>query len=635
MPKISNEVLQNYFAAGLYENAPALFGNNFQVVNSESAAALQSLNRHPIYIDTVLQYHPLRIHADGEFPTAMIMQRRPSESEEILAYRKQTYKAVTKLPISKVLTSLSKIRRSPDWAICFDDKEIPAKIAEEETLEKYLNNIPGIGSITDWAFGSLLKQNAIDANAIIAVLPLEIPKNNEYYKPVPIIFNCDHVLEYSVEKQITVLKSRKKINYLLDDGTFNYGSRFYYIDDIEIIIYDQGKDGFTPVFQLSHQLGTMPAFKVRGEAYKQYDNMVVNRSRLDAMIPYLDEAACEYSDLKGSKIQHLYPLFWYFQNKSCNACNGVGKIPGEKQTVECSSCSGTGKVKFSPFAHIQVDPAEMGKQTNPVPPAGYVTRDTAILELQEKSVENNIFKSLSAINMQFLDQTPLNISGQAKNVDREELQNFIYNFAEDLIYSIDKSIFFMNEWRYSYIIPDAIARKELLPTIPVPQNFDLLPTTYLMDEVTKARNNKANPFLLATMEQEVAVKKFYNEPELATMIGLYFDLDPLPGYPVDEKMSLISNKAITQEDFVISSYMASFIKRAIREDKDFAAKEYDKQMEVLIKYAKEKITANDAAAQMIDKQKQAVLLEMQQQQGGTGNAIDPKNPKGKQQLPAA
>lgn len=616
MPKISNEVLQNYFAAGLYENAPSLFGNNFQVVNAEGASQLQSLNRHPIYIDTVLQYHPLRIHADGEFPFAMIKQRRPSESDEILAYRQQTYKAITKLPVSKVLTSLSKIRRSPDWSICFDEKAIPSKIIESETLENYCNNIPGVGSITDWAFSHLLKQNSIDANAIIAVLPLEIPKPNEYYRPVPLIFNCDHVLEYSVEKQITILKSKKKINYLLDDGTVNNGSRFYYIDDLEVIIYDQTKDGYSAVFQMNHQLGTMPAFKVKGEAYKQYDNMLVNRSRLDAMIPFLDEAACEYSDLKGSKIQHLFPLFWYFQNKSCNSCNGSGKIPGDPQPTECTKCSGSGKVKFSPFAHIQVDPAEMGKQTNPVPPAGYVTRDTAILELQEKSVEKNMYKALAAINMQFLDQTPLNISGQAKNVDREELNNFVYNLAEDLIFSIDKVIFFINEWRYNYNVPDAKARKEMLPNITVPQNFDLLPNNYLMEEVTKARNNKANPFLLATLEKQVAVKSFYNDPDLAIMIGLFFDLDPLPGYSVDEKMSLMSNNAITLEDYVISSYCPSFIKRALMEDKTFATKSYDEKMVLLKKYAAEKITANDKAAQMINNQKQAVLLELKNQQNG-------------------
>jgi hypothetical protein len=589
MPKISNDLLQTYFL---------------------------SANRHPIYQETVTLYDSLRIHADGEFPSKMISERRPSETDEILEYRQKTYKAITKLPVSKVITSLSKIRRSPDWSISFDDDAISKKIIEQETLENYINkNMPGYGNITDWAFGILLKQNAIDANAVVAVIPLSPVVDNEYTKPVPIIFNSDHVLEYSEEKQIAILKSRKKVNYLLDNGAinFNQGDRYYYIDDFEVVIYDQNKDGFSPVFQQKHNLGKMPVFKVKGEAFRQYDNMVVNRSRLDAMIPFLDEAACEYSDLKGSKIQHLFPLFWYYQNKSCNTCNGIGTTPTENGAISCKSCSGSGKVKFSPFSHIQVDPAQLGQQANPMPPAGYITRDTAILDMQDKSVDKNNYKALAAINMQFLDQTPLNISGEAKSVDREELNNFVYNVAEDLIATIDKAIYFINEWRYSYIIPDAEARKAMLPNIPVPQNFDLLPSDYLMQELTQARANKANPFLLAKLEEDIAVKKFYGNPELADVIRLYFELDPLPGLTVDEKMSLISNKAITQEDFIISSYMAQFIKRALIDDDKFCEASYDNQMKILKKYAAEKIAANDTAQQMIDAQKQQVISEMQQQ----------------------
>jgi hypothetical protein len=168
MPKISNQLLQTYFL---------------------------SSNRHPIFTETVNLYDGLRIHADGEFPTSMISERRPSESEEILEYRKKTYKAITKLPVSKVITSLSKIRRSPDWAMKFDNDKIPKTILEEETLEHYLNNkLPGYGNIIDWAFGILLKQNCIDANAVVAVLPLSATVDNEYTKPVPLIFNSDHVL---------------------------------------------------------------------------------------------------------------------------------------------------------------------------------------------------------------------------------------------------------------------------------------------------------------------------------------------------------------------------------------------------------------------------------------------------------
>ncbi len=591
MPKISPEKLQMYF-----------IGNG---------------SYYPLYDETVKLYKSLRVHADGEFPKEMIESRRPSETEEILEYRKATYKAITKLPVSKVISSFGKIRRSSDWTIDFPENRV-ARIVPEETLEEYCNNkLPGYGSVEQWLFGILLKQNLIDANAVVVVIPIEEVTAETYAKPVPILFNSDQVMQFDEASKYAILKSKRKVNYLDDTQNQKTGDIFYYIDDREIIVYEQGKDGFTPTFQQANLTGQFPAFKVKSESYKQFDNMSLNRSRMDAMVPFLDEAACEYSDLKGSKIQHLFPLFWYYQNRSCNKCNGLGKIPGNTGHSDCGTCGGTGKVKFSPFAHLQLDPPSLGQTSVPNPPAGYISRDTVILELQEKSVEKNNFKALAAINMQFLDQTPLSISGDAKNVDREELNNTVYNTAEDLIYSAEKVIHFINEWRYIYVIPEANKRKEMLPNIPVPQNFDLLPEDYLMKEVTEARTAKINPLLISTLEQQLAAKKFYNQPELAGNIKLYFDLDPLPGVSVEEKMTLISNQAITKEDFVISSYMASFIRRALKEEKDFSKHEYEKQMELIRKYAQEKIKANDEAQKLIDEERQKIMLEMET---GNGNS---------------
>lgn len=594
MPKISNEKLQDYFTSnGRY---------------------------YPLYDESVKLYDSLRVHADGIFPGKMITERRPSETDEILAYREATYKPVTKLPVSKVITSFGKIRRSPDWAIDFPDDTVPSKIVEDETLEKYCTeNLPGFTSITNWTFDILLKQNLVDANAVVAVIPMENISGNNYAKPVPLLFNSDQVMDFDEKNKFCILKSKKKISYLDAQNMYQSGDVFYYIDDIEIIIYSESKEGFSPIFQQKNTIDQFPAFKIKAEAFKQYENMSLSRSRLDAMVPFLDEAACEYSDLKGSKIQHLFPLMWFFSNKSCKSCGGVGKVPSDNGNVECGNCGGSGKVKFSPFAHMEIDPAGLGQQANPMPPAGIIQRDTAILEMQEKSVEKNNYKALSAVNMQFLDQTPLSISGDAKNVDREELNNTVYNTAEDIIYSVDKVIYFINEWRYFTIIPDKKSRMDMLPNIAVPQNFDLLPENYLMKEVTDAVTAKVNPLLIATLQQQLAAKKFYNQPELAGNIELYFELDPLPGYSVDEKITLLSSQGITQEDFIISSNMTSFLKRALREDPDFTAKKPDVQMAVLNKYASEKIKANDAAGKMIDAQKQKVLEEMKAQQTGASD----------------
>lgn len=152
----------------------------------------------------------------------------------------------------------------------------------------------------------------------------------------------------------------------------------------------------------------------------------------------------------------------------------------------------------------------------------------------------------------------------------------------------------------------------MLPNIPVPEKFDLLPEEYLVKEITDAKAASVNPLIIAALEQQLAAKKFYNDPKLAGNVKLFFDLNPLPGISIDEKIVLRSSNLITEEDSIISTYLAQFIKRALREDEDFATKPYEIQIALLQKYAQEKIAINDVASQIINQQteKQKVLDEM-------------------------
>jgi hypothetical protein len=235
-------------------------------------------------------------------------------------------------------------------------------------------------------------------------------------------------------------------------------------------------------------------------------------------------------------------------------------------------------------------------------------RDVEIIKHQDSSIDKHLYFSLASINMQFLDQTPLNISGEAKAIDKDELNNFVYSIAEDLVGTMDKIYWWIIEWRYATIIPDKKAREAMLPEIAVPENFDLLPVDYLMDEISKAKQAKVNPILIAAMEHSYSVKKFYTNPEISNLIDCLYVLDPLPGYTVDEKMSLLQNKGCTQEDFVISCYITSFVKRAVESDKDFMKKSLQEKMKVIQKFAEEKIKANDKAEQA----KQNLLMEQQE-----------------------
>jgi hypothetical protein len=579
---------------------------------------------HRAYVETVDLYSKLKTHADGLMPTKLIEERRPSESKDTLEYRKKIYVPKTKNPIGKVVSSLSKIRRSPDWSVKYDRKSFPSSITDDETLEEYCEkNYPGQTSVTNWVFSVLLKNQSVDGNAVIAVLPMNIEagKNNEYYKPIAILFNSNQVLFYEEGAEYTILRSSERSSLTKPDVNGNLPNEakvFYVITTTEFQKWEETSAGneFQMTQQLVHGKNKLPAFKIRAQFLKQKENTIIQESRIAPMIPSLDEAAREYSDLQAAVVQHMHPLFYYIQSKECKSCNGTGKKISATGTTECQQCydenlkASTGRINFSPYAHIQVDPPAIGDKSIPMPPAGYVTRDVEIMKLQDSRVKTHLYEALASINMQFLDQTPLNISGDAKSVDREELNNFVYSVAEDLVATMDKIYWWINEWRYSLIVPDRTKREAMLPEICVPEQFDLLPADYLMDDISKAKTAKVNPLLIATMEEDFAVKKFYNNPDLASQIACYYELDPLPGLSVDEKMSLLSNKGVTQEDFVTSAYIVAFVKRAIAEDKDFLSKPFADKQKTISAYAAEKIKTTDAA----EKVKQEILLKQQQLQ---------------------
>jgi hypothetical protein len=190
--------------------------------------------------------------------------------------------------------------------------------------------------------------------------------------------------------------------------------------------------------------------------------------------------------------------------------------------------------------------------------------------------------------MQFLEITPLAQSGIAKEVDKDELNNFVYAIAEDMVKLMDYIVRIITDMRYSVIVPDAAARKQLLPKIAVPAVFDLLSSSYLVDEIKTAKDSNINVVVICALEAEYAAKKFYNNPEVAQLLTLIFNLDPMPGINDDQKALRLQNEGVTQEDYVISCNITPFVKRAIRENPKFAQLPYDGQMIILEKYAAEK-----------------------------------------------
>jgi hypothetical protein len=543
----------------------------------------------------------LEVHAKGIIPEKLITERRPSESEKTKDYRKKIYVPITKKTVGKVINSLSKIRRSQDWNIQYDPAHVPKSVKSDETLQSYCEyHYPQFTSLTNWAFNELLVRSLIDANSVCAVILKSLPQSAaEYVRPEVEIFSSKQIMSYSPGEYYALLSS--DVVVYKSGNNRNYEGRVYYIvTDTHIARYEER--GGTPIQTLlyEHGFGELPVFRVGGVYFDRKNNDIIQESRIAGMVPFLDEAAREYSDLQAEIVQHIHSEKYFYTNTECPICHGFGVIKGETDAdgnpKKCTHCNGTGNItNVSPYGEYVVTAGRKVEEYQlPTPPVGYVQKSTEIARLQDERIRNHVLEALSSVNMEFLAETPLNQSGIAKEVDRDELNNFVNSIAEDIVSVLDNVYRFICLYRYSLIVPDKEKRELMLPIIAVPEKFDLLNSALLINDIQVAKTAKVNPVLIKHMEIELARKRYNADPEIADEVECVFELDPLYGYEQQDKMTMLSNGGITERDYIVSCNIAQFVQRAFKADADFGRQSFDEKQKIISGYADEVIKENSA-----------------------------------------
>ncbi|MDR1762760.1 MAG: hypothetical protein LBR64_02215 [Dysgonamonadaceae bacterium] len=557
--------------------------------------------KHPNSAVCVELANKIEVHAKGIMPEKIITKRRPSESEKVKDYRREIYVPITKKAIGKVINSLGKIRRSQDWKIQYDADSTPKNIATGETLQDYCEvNYPGFQSLTNWVFAEMLKRSLIDANAVCAVIVKSLPASaTEYIKPEVEIFDSKQICNY-VPGEYYCLQSTDVVAYNGANGRIYDGKVYYILTDTQVARIEQRGAAYVPTLIYDHNLGEVPVVKVGGVYFDRKNNDIIQESFIAEMSPYLDEAVREYSDLQAEIVQHVHSEKYIYTNTECPNCKGSGHVHGETdengQPKVCHRCKGTGNIaNISPYGEYTITAGrKMEEYQLPTPPIGYINKSTEIAKLQDERVRNHIYDALSTVNMEFLAETPLAQSGVAKEVDRDELNNFVYTVAESLIATLDRCYYFICHYRYSFIVPDKEKRNAMLPVIAVPERYDLLNSSVLVTEIQTAKAAKINPVLTKYMEIELAQKKYNADPEIAQEVETMLDLDPLYGYDQQEKMTMLANGGITERDYIVSCNIAQFIQRAFKEEREFIKKSFSEKRKIIDGYAAEITKANAA-----------------------------------------
>ncbi len=592
-----------------------------------------------------LQFHfdgyflpPIIFNADGTeryrdeflnpYFTRLIDDRRPAESEVTRMYRRKRYQPITKEPCGKVVNSLRKITKSADWHISYTKSEVPAGLPEKDSLQNYCEkDYPKDGSVENWARKTLIRWMLIDPNAVICVFPLSWEEEeNEYLEPYAHIIKSKDVLDYRQDEYL-IFKSPYENCYEKNGSEIN-GKILMVVTEESFFEVKEIDNGKFSIEEYAHNIGEIPAWIVGGEMKNTDIKCPFYESFVHPMLPYLDNAAIDSSDLDAEKVQHLFSTMWFMQSSPCSNCEGNGKVlQGGKQII-CPTCSGRGGAPFSPYRNLEVNMNSNGLAPDkqlPIPPAGYIEKSTEMVSKMMEIIDGEKYSALASINFEFLADTPLNQSGKAKEVDRDELNNFVYGVAQNLVNdNLNPAYYFINEMRYMKAVPNPEQRKKMLPQIPVPENYDFLTSKDAEDKLVKISESNVSEELKDIAEMTYINSKYQDQPELIARLTVIHTHDPFPEKTPEELNSLVMGGLIKKEDAVLSLYIKVFVTEQLADDEDFLKMDFEAQSEILMKMAEEKAKELSAQDQI---KRQADAKAKAKADAAAGNG-DPK-PKGK------
>ena len=527
------------------------------------------------------EYKNFLYYSDNVYPADLIDTLRPGENKEVKVYREAIYEPVFSEVFDRVLNALNKIQRSDGYFLKFPENNLP-KIAKDEDLETYLTkNFTASKSLMNWAFQVGLKQYVIDANGVVIVWSDEVANLTEFKKPTPYIINSNRIV-YSYEGKSVIYKDEHDKNV------------YYSVDDVAWIKWRKRKQGqgYEEVENIPHVLGVFPGFTIGGVVEEEEELGREYQSRFQAMLPWLNVATCEFSDLRAEITQHIFSTVWIYQDEECQSCNGAGYLIKENEKVPCtnSKCKG-GQIPKSPYETLRVRPAKtsMGEVPAPTPPMGHVQKQTEIAELQDRRINEMRYRSLAAVNMQFLETQPAAQAGVAKAYDRDETNNTFYGVAVDMGTIMENIAYLCAKWRYNKLYPNDSDIRAMVPKCKVPNTFDIIGSQLIIEEIKAVKDSGLNDAVSSEIELEYISKRFPNDVQLQDRMKDAFSLDPASGKTDEEKGYLVSNSLLSKQDAIISTYIFDFVERAYTENENFNEMTKQQKQVVMNKYADEKL----------------------------------------------
>lgn len=551
-------------------------------------------NTYPFYKDAVDLATKLRVHVDGVYPEGLTAKLRPHETEAQQAYRKDNFKPITKSVVNSIVVSLRKINKADDFNWTYP--EMPARIPQEESLKDYLEKgLPFDSSLRNWLFKFRIFDLLADPNGVILVLPSNQPATEtEYVKPYPFYFPSDRVLEFVEETFCAVESDQKSI--LTGQTAANPSGRILWFADTESI-WKATQIGSAELVQydiqpyLHYANGYLPALKLAGGkiAQAKENGQRLHESIISPCLPGFDLALERQSDLQIQFTYHTHSEAWEYTVNKCTACNFTGKETIDGKHSRCRTCNGTkyvsagttplGITRFTPDANAL--PGQNGGASVAPPHKGYILKPLEPTLAIKEDVKDNLLAGMEALNVEHAKTTPLNISGEAKKVDRQEVSGFYYDVAQHFVENIlDPVAYYTACMRYGKVLGQK-AIDEIVPNIPIPVEFDIMSVDDMALQVKQAVDAEMDASIIFERQRQYAAKAFGKDSLQYRMVSIAAMHNPMPFMVEDDRMTVLANGGCTKAEYVLSSQFNYFVTLASEKDASFFEKPFEAQKTAL------------------------------------------------------
>ncbi len=562
--------------------------------------------RHDNYHFTVIHTEDMSVHLIGDKPVRLLDDYRPNEPPEVYNYRINIYEPFTLSSAQKIINTIDKIKNNSNFAINFPE-DTPIK-NEEDTLKVYTEeNYPVYGSLLKWIFDVVLECDLNDPNALVCFIPFKPTEDDsDFFEPIGKIFRSDQVIDYSLDEYYTILLDEKS---LIKKGNINVWEGLIYLvfTKNEIIEYRQtaetnGVKIFSQEVLFEHEFDEVPVFFLGG-SYMQKTFPPVFKSFISGILPFWNAAIRQQSDLDAQFVQHMYlervEIEVECDAEGCQAVEGESFSHGivrEGSCISCNRCKGSGFIQGrSPYGVTKVKKEELGDNPQIFPGTEYITKPTEIVTVTIDYIKSLVERGFAAVNMEVADRVPLNQSGRAKEIDREDRSNFILKISDNLFDNIIfNSYRLVNLWRYNQLLNgDKEKLKENMPVINKPTNVDVATINTMNQEMVSLKEAGISDETFSVLEKDMIDKRFVNNKAQRQFLNAVIELDPMPNKREDDKMAILASRGVSQLDYVISSNMKPFILDAVAKDKEFFSKTREEKLAILTTFAQAKIKTTE------------------------------------------